>query len=99
MKNNLILCLLALAHIEIDLVAIDESHKRIFAAECKYYKDNKPVDIDVYAKLVEKCQTPDFKGYDLTYGLFSKSGFNKRLLEAAHTNPKLVLINECNIVK
>lgn len=84
---------------EIDLVAIDESHKRIFAAECKYYKDNKPVDIEVYAKLAEKCRTPDFKGYDLTYGIFSKSGFSHHLLEAARTNPKLILINESNIVK
>ena len=84
---------------EIDLVAIDESHKRMFAAECKYYKDDKPVDVNVYAKLVEKCQVDDFKGYDLTYGIFSKSGFTKHLRDIAKENKKLILIDECSVVK
>ena len=84
---------------EIDLVAIDESHKRIFAAECKYYKDDKPVDVNVYAKLAEKCQVDDFKGYDLTYGIFSKSGFTKHLRDIAKKNKKLILIDECSVVK
>lgn len=79
---------------EIDLVAIDESHQRLFAAECKYYKEDKPVDINVYAKLVEKCKVDDFKGYDLTYGIFSKSGFTTRLKEIAQGNKNIVLINE-----
>ena len=84
---------------EIDLVAVDESNKRIFAAECKYYKDNKPVDINVYAKLVEKCKVADFNDYKLTYGIFSKSGFTKHLQDIAKTNPNLVLINECEVEK
>ena len=84
---------------EIDLVAIDESHKRMFAAECKYYKDDKPVDVNVYAKLTEKCQVDDFKGYDLTYGIFSKSGFTKHLRDIVKENKKLILINECSVVK
>lgn len=84
---------------EIDLVAVDESHKRIFAAECKYYKDDKPVDVNVYAKLAEKCQVDDFKGYDLTYGIFSKSGFTKHLRDIAKENKTLILIDECSVVK
>ena len=84
---------------EIDLVAIDESHKRIFAAECKYYKEDKPVDVNVYAKLAEKCQVDDFKGYDLTCGIFSKSGFTKHLKDIAKENKKLILIDECSVVK
>lgn len=84
---------------EIDLVAIDESHKRIFAAECKYYKDNKPVDVNVYAKLQEKCETRDFAGYNIIYGLFSKSGFSNRLKEIASGNDKLILINGVKIEK
>lgn len=84
---------------EIDLVAVDESNRRIFAAECKYYKDDKPVDVNVYAKLVEKCQVDDFKGYDLTYGIFSKSGFTKHLKDIAKENKKLILIDECRVVK
>ena len=78
---------------EIDGVAVDESNKRIFAAECKYYKDNKPVDINVYAKLQEKCKNKDFAEYDVIYGLFSKSGFTNRLKEIATENHKLILIN------
>ena len=81
---------------EIDLVAVDESNKRIFAAECKYYKDNKPLDVNVYAKLQEKCQTSDFAGYDIIYGLFSKSGFSDRLKEIAKGNNKLVLVKGLN---
>ncbi|MBP3686779.1 MAG: ATP-binding protein [Alphaproteobacteria bacterium] len=78
---------------EIDVVAVDETNKRIFAAECKYYKDNKPIDINVYAKLQEKCKNKDFAGYDIIYGLFSKSGFTNRLKEIAAENHKLILIN------
>ena len=84
---------------EIDLVAIDESNKRIFAAECKYYKDDKPVDVGVFAKLQEKCKTKDFSGNDITYGLFSKSGFTSRLKEIAAGNDKLILINGVKLEK
>lgn len=96
--EQILVCLLLRQNI-LDLVAIDESHKRILAAECKYYKDDKPVDVNVYAKLVEKCQVDDFKGYDLTYGIFSKSGFTKHLRDIAKENKKLILIDECDMVK
>lgn len=79
--------------IEIDVVAIDNTNKKIFVAECKYYK-NKPIDISVYSSLVEKSKTADFKGYEVTLGLFSKSGFDKRLLEISSKNKNLILINE-----
>ena len=84
---------------EIDLVAVDESNKRIFAAECKYYKDNKQVDVNVYAKLQEKCKNQEFAGYDIIYGLFSKSGFSARLKEMAKDNDKLVLIHGLKLEK
>lgn len=79
--------------IEIDVVAIDNTNNKIFAAECKYY-NNKPIDISVYSSLVEKIKTADFKGYEVTLGLFSKSGFDKRLLEISSKNKNLLLINE-----
>lgn len=85
-------------NIQIDVVAIDESHKRIFAAECKYFKQDKPVDVGVYAKLLEKCKTPDFNGHTLTYGLFSKSGFTEHLMDMARENSNLILINEDEII-
>ena len=82
--------------IEIDVVAMDNTRHMIFAAECKYLK-NKPLDFSVYLRLLEKCSTPDFSGYDIMYGLFSKSGFDKRLMDLAKVNANLVLINEWTI--
>lgn len=82
--------------IEIDVVAIDNTNKKIFAAECKYYRD-KELDMEVYSSLIEKCKTPDFKGYDIIYGLFSITGFEKRLLEIARKNKYLILINNDEI--
>lgn len=79
---------------EIDPVAVDESNKQIFVAECKYYKEDKPVDVNVYAKLVEKCNVDDFKGYDLIYGVFSKSGFTKHMKDITEENKNLILIND-----
>ena len=85
-------------NVEIDLVAVDESNKRIFVSECKYYKDNKPIDVSVYAKLQEKCPKEAFAGYDIIFGLFSKSGFSDRLKEIAQSNNnKLVLVNKVMI--
>lgn len=81
------------SNIEIDVVAVDNTNKKIFAGECKYYQNN-PIDIGVYSSLIEKCKTPDFSGYKIVYGLFSKSGFSSRLIEAAKSNDSLILIQE-----
>ncbi len=78
---------------EIDLVAVDESHKRIFAAECKFYNQGKPVDAGVYGRLKEKCAAPDFKNHELMYGLFSKSGFDEQLRRISETNKGLFLFD------
>lgn len=83
--------------IEIDVVAVDNTNKKIFLAECKYF-ENKKVDISVYSALLEKSKASDFKGYDIVYGLFSKSGFDNRLIEIASTNQNLILVNEDNIL-
>lgn len=79
--------------IEIDVAAVDVNQKRLFAAECKYLRE-KPVSFSVYSDLMKKCKNPDFKGYAITYGLFSRTGFDDRLVELARNNPNLVLINE-----
>lgn len=85
------------SNVEIDVVAVDENSKRIIAGECKFY--DKPVGIKVYSDLVKKCESiSEFSGYDVTYALFSKSGFDDRLREIAENNSGLVLINEENIV-
>ncbi len=86
---------------QIDVVAIDKKHKRLFAGECKYHM--KPIDADAYFDLRKKVEGSKelmkaFPEYSILYGIFSKSGFKDRLLEVGKTNPDLVLINEDRIV-
>ena len=85
---------------EIDVMAVDHQNKRIFAGECKYH--TKPVDAPVYYALKEKVVNAGeiqkaFPGYDVIYGVFSKSGFTQRMVDAAKENPGLFLINEDGI--
>lgn len=87
---------------EIDVMAVDHQHKRLFAGECKYH--TKPVDVNVYFALKEKVVGAmeihkAFPGYDIFYGLFSKSGFTQRLQNMAAENTNLLLINEDALVE
>ena len=78
---------------EIDVVAVDNHSKTIFAGECKFY--DRPVDIRVYSALTEKCRTiSEFSGYRMIYGLFSKSGFDERVIELSEQNKSIILINK-----
>ena len=43
--------------------------------------------------------TVAFKGYEIVYGLFSKSGFTDRLVEMAAENSDLILIQEDAVYK
>ena len=85
---------------QIDVMAVDTVNKRLFAGECKYH--NQPIDADVYFELAKKVENSSeiqsvFKGYDVIYGVFSKSGFTNRILDISSTNPNLFLINETTI--
>ncbi len=63
--------------VEIDVIAIDTSSKKAFVGECKYRK-NRAVDPHVLEELRSKAASVrDLKGYDITYGLFSISGFEE----------------------
>ena len=78
---------------EIDVVAVDQEHNSIFAGECKYY--DKPVPADVYFDLKKKCASiPEFQGKHIVYGIFSKSVFEHRLLDAAKENLDLYLFDQ-----
>ena len=87
---------------EIDVMAVDHQNKRVFAGECKYHA--KPVDAPVYFALKEKVDNAAeirkaFLGYEVIYGIFSKSNFTQRMLELAKENTEIVLVNEdylCN---
>ncbi len=85
---------------EIDVMAVDNQNKRIFAGECKYHA--KPVDAPVYYALREKVLDAgeirkSYPGYDVIYGVFSKSGFTQRMFDVAKETPNLMLINEDQI--
>lgn len=83
-------------HTEIDVVAIDNDRHQIFAGECKYYENSVPAD--VYFELKKKCESiPEFQGYEIVYGIFSKSGFEPRLEELK--GEKLYLIDKGSIIK
>lgn len=86
---------------EIDVMAVDNQEKRIFAGECKYHA--KPVDVNVYYALKDKVLNAGeirkaFPGYEIIYGIFSKSGFTQRMLDTEKGNTGLVLINEDSII-
>lgn len=84
---------------EIDIVAINRESKRLFAGECKYFKENKPVGLEVYMNLLKKCENRDFAGYEISYGIFSKSGFSPALREIAREDKRLLLINEQKLLR
>lgn len=82
---------------EIDVMSVDHQNKQVFAGECKYH--TKPVDAPVYFTLKEKVDNAaeirkSFPKYNVIYGLFSKSGFTKRMLDIAKENPNILLIHE-----
>lgn len=86
---------------EIDVMAIDHQNKQIFAGECKFH--TKPVDASVYFSLKNKVEQENvikksFPGYEIVYGLFSKSGFTQRMLDLAKENNKIILINEDDVI-
>lgn len=86
---------------EIDVMAVDNQNKRIFAGECNYHRN--PVDASVYYALKEKVLDAgeirkSYPVYDVIYGVFSKSGFTQRMLDAARETSNLVLVNEDNVI-
>lgn len=86
---------------EINVMSVDHQNKQVFAGECKY--NTKPVDAPVYFALKEKVDNAaeirkSFQKYNVIYGLFSKSGFTKRMLDIAKENPNILLIHEDHLL-
>ena len=86
---------------QIDVAAVDNQNKRVFLGECKYHKQ--PVDADVYFDLKKKVESSSeirntYRGYEVVYGVFSKSGFSQRLLDIKEQSSNLVLVNEDRII-
>ena len=83
------------------MAAVDQTHRRLFLGECKYHAE--PVGISVFRKLVEKANGAAelhnvFRDYTVHYGIFSKSGFTKEMLDEAARAPELTLIQENQVV-
>ena len=86
---------------EINVMSVDHQNKQVFVGECKYH--TKPVDAPVYFTLKEKVDNASeirksFPKYNVIYGLFSKSGFTKRMLDIAKENPNILLIHEDHLI-
>lgn len=80
-------------NIEIDIMAFDETNKIVFFGECKYQK--KPIKEKVFFQLVENVShILELDEYQILYALFSKSGFEKKLLENQSGRSDLILFNE-----
>ena len=82
---------------QIDVVSVDNTSKQLFVGECKYHKN--PVDADVYFNLIKKVEnsielSKEFPNYSIIYGIFSKSGFKKRLLDLKEENQNIILIDK-----
>jgi AAA+ ATPase superfamily predicted ATPase len=73
---------------EIDLVAVDEAAGHYFIGECKF--KNARCELTELHKLQDKAPESS-PGTELYYGLFSKSGFAKKLAAAARLNPHIML--------
>ena len=78
---------------EIDLVGFNTDTRDILFGECKYWKDDKKVDIDVLHALMDKAALVEWgKNRQEHYILFSKSGFTDRLIETAKKRENVYLV-------
>ena len=84
------------AETEIDLLAIGRSEKEYLVGECKYKVE--PFTYGEYHKTRVKL-TPLKETADFFYALFSRSGFDEKLLAEAESNDHLKLYDLQHIVK
>lgn len=86
---------------EIDVMAIDNSNKKIFVGECKYH--TKSIDAPLYFSLKKKVEENTeikkaFPDYEIAFGLFSKSGYTNRMLDIAKENSEIILFEDDHIL-
>lgn len=79
---------------EIDLIALDKKNRTAYVAECKFI--SKPVGKTVLNSLKTKTALiKELSDYDITYCLFSVSGFNDDLEK---TDDKVMLFNNGELI-
>lgn len=79
-------------HNEIDLIALNDTKKRILFGECKYRRSS--VGMKEYMDLVKKSSLVKWNNEDRIeeFALFSKSGFTDELKNFSKNNKQLTLI-------
>ena len=80
---------------EIDIVALDAKSKHFILGECKYR--NTQTDVSDLNRLKEKSIVTA-KDANITYALFSKSGFTKRLTELVKSDESVLLYTLSDIM-
>ena len=80
---------------EIDLIMCTNNKKKMFYIECKWR--NEKVGINVLNELIKKAECFD-KGIQKYYGICSKSGFKKEVIDYAKDNPNVYLYDLKQIV-
>ena len=83
---------------EIDLVGADYERRRCLVAECKY--TNQKVGVKVLQQLRAKCsRLPFSEDAVFYYWIFSRSGFDKALLDLSERDPYLRLVEMEQLLK
>ena len=84
-----------IAETEIDILAVSQSRREYLVGECKF--KNKPFSYSEYLDTIAKL-SPQKEKADFYYELFSESGFDEKIIEAASNNERLLLYNLSDIV-
>lgn len=84
--------------VELDVCATDNTNGRSFLGECKY-RESRPIGVNDLTSLKQKAELVSATGErPPLLGLFSHTGFTEELLERAHSNEDLVLIDKNEVV-
>lgn len=78
---------------EIDIVGLNEDEKSIIFGECKYYNDNKKMNVKVFYDLKEKAKLVDWNNQNRNecFILFSASGYSEELKKLEKEREDLIL--------
>ena len=78
---------------EIDIVGLNEDEKSIIFGECKYYNDNKKMNVKVFYDLKEKAKLVDWNNQNRNecFILFSASGYSEELRKLEKEREDLIL--------
>lgn len=84
-------------NIEIDIAAMDISETNLVLGECKYRTQQ--VDIDILKDLESKVQKSKINKtkYNISYILFSRSGFTTQLRNLSKTRGDLILVDSLHV--